>query len=440
MNPNSNGGLPSSIGSIPLSPTLYVDNGGANPSQYESIVATSMIIGNGISLEVGEPSQLQPMPVSVSRWDWGTSTFPTSSLKSPPKKKKKIPVVDAIILGNKLRLNKIKQKIIDSVVNQKMEERLLKQKEILIEGIKKEKISLANDLKLLNKNKLELKKHYQSVIDLLLKDDQIANFDTDMYQRIIITTKPILINKLGWLMKKEAGIYKIRIDFNENYFGNAIKILNTTRHYLNHDSPTIKNTEPCWGNIGPDIENDFNSQNLYELVKDLIDYIRSSNTQSGYLGKDGDKSKGWEQFFDNAILRPKNFSFSEPDLLTENEVLSAERYTATNAHTHTRSSLNNLNSMGFTGGIRNSSYELEHAIARLGFLNYDVITQTILNSIPHNHPIVGGRLFLQEGSRAATLEIYILNHENFRITSSLGDLSPTTHLRLLQGEILNFSL
>jgi len=144
-----------------------------------------------------------------------------------------------------------------------------------------------------------------------MKEALIEKFETDMYQRVIITTKPILVKGLKWLLSKNAGVYQIRIDFNIDNWQQAIQILNITKNYQGYDSPTISNAKPCWGNIGGDIENEFNTQDLYELVIDLIDYIRSPNTDAGFLSNHGDKSGGWDIFFKEAVKRPRNYSFEK---------------------------------------------------------------------------------------------------------------------------------
>jgi hypothetical protein len=399
---------------------------------------TRQLIDNGFAESYGVSGQSTP----------SINPSPTRP-PSPSKKKKKVSVIEAIILGTKTRLEKNKKDILEQSVRQQMEEKDLKQKKQNIEKIEIKIKELKNRCKELNKNKAELKKHYQTVIDRLLKDGQISSFDTDMYQRVIVTTKPISISKPGWLTKNEAGIYKIRIDFDKDYFCNAIQILNITRSYSGFDSPTIQNTHPCWGNIGPDIENDFNAQDLYELVKDLIDYIQSPNTQDGYLGKDGDRTKGWELFFDKAVLRPADYLFPDNSLSVVDETITMpsvwgqEYRTVTHAHVPIREDF----SSSILGRAveddlerrESLSLRLNREIARLGFINHEVVTRTILNNMSPNDIIRGGRLSFN-GSGVLILEILFTNRDIFSMFGSARDLESIIRDRLEMGEVLNFRI
>lgn len=228
------------------------------------------------------------------------------------KTKKKVKVIDAVVDATDEKVKRLKEKIKRHDTQLQMEEKELKTRAQRINTIKVLKKNLESKSEILSKKtKPELKAHYQSIIDRLIKDALIQNFDTDMYQRVIITTKPILVKALKWLLPKDAGVYQIRIDFNIENWKDAIKILNTTRHYNGYDSPTISNGRPCWGNIARDIENEFNTQDLYELVIDLIDYIRSPDTSAGYLSNNGDKSGGWDIFFKGFKDREKGYSFEK---------------------------------------------------------------------------------------------------------------------------------
>src|SRR3990167_118698 len=166
----------------------------------------------------------------------------------------------------------------------------------------------------------ELVSKYRKIITLLKKSPEIEKFETDIDKRVIITTKPLFVQKTTWDKPREIGRFQIRIDFSKTEIsGGGVQILNITQRYQSYDNPTINNTSPCWGNIGPDITNEFQTQDLYELVLDLIDYIRSPNESSGFLGKNGDKTLGWEQFFEGATKQPENFSFYKYDQLQKSK-------------------------------------------------------------------------------------------------------------------------
>lgn len=115
--------------------------------------------------------------------------------------------------------------------------------------------------------------------------------------RIIVDTKMLHV-KYGRSKPREIGKFSMMILWRGG--GWAIKLLNlTARYHAEFDSPVIRKTEPCWGNIQKDIVNDCKQKNLYETVCDLIDYIQSPSVTSGYL-RDDDSGKsygGWLQWF-----------------------------------------------------------------------------------------------------------------------------------------------
>jgi hypothetical protein len=154
--------------------------------------------------------------------------------------------------------------------------------------------------------------NYTEVIQHLLRTRTIEAFEVDSRKRIVITTTPLLIKKPHWKRAKNAGKYQIRINFSQQDFKAGIGILNITQAYAHYQSPTISHTEPCWGNIAGDIELEFQTGDIYQLVLDLIDYIKSPNDQAGYIHlPKKEKDTGWEQFFARAEKRPPGFCFKK---------------------------------------------------------------------------------------------------------------------------------
>jgi hypothetical protein len=166
----------------------------------------------------------------------------------------------------------------------------------------------------LSQSKKDLQKAFAQDIENVKQLEQIDTVALDGAGRIIITTKPISIQKSGWSEAKEAGKYQIRIDFSKSDISQGVRVLNITQRSNNHyDSPTISNTHCCWGNIAKDIERDFFSQNIEEIVLDMIEYIGSTSEQNGYLGLDGDREKGWEQFFAEPIQMAEGYNWEAYD-------------------------------------------------------------------------------------------------------------------------------
>lgn len=259
------------------------------------------------------PPQVVPLAVPDPRYaTWEISRPEEARVNPVVKTKKKVKVIDAVVDATDEKVKRLKEKIKRHDTQLQMEEKELKTRAQHINTIKTLKKNLESKSEILSKKtKAELKAHYQSIIDRLTKEALIEKFDTDMYQRVIITTKPILVKGVGWSLPKDAGVYQIRIDFNIEDWKQAIKILNITQSYNGYDSPTISGGRPCWGNIARDIENEFNTQDLYELVIDLIDYIRSPDTTAGYLSNNGDKRGGWDMFFKGAKKREKGYCFEK---------------------------------------------------------------------------------------------------------------------------------
>jgi hypothetical protein len=211
-----------------------------------------------------------------------------------------------------------KKKILKSELDNRkariqQEENLLRDKIKKLTTLKRSTISLEEKYKELAKQKrLELVESYRKVITKLKLSPLIEAFDVDTKKRVLITTRPLTVKKDNWKKLKVAGVYQIRLDFSVPSHTQGIEILNLTQNYNEFQSPHINRTSPCWGNLGPDIEKEFKTQDIYELVMDMIEYITSPHDADGYISMPNKgKDSGWEQFFKEAKPRPPKYSFEK---------------------------------------------------------------------------------------------------------------------------------
>lgn len=172
----------------------------------------------------------------------------------------------------------------------------------------------------LTKSKKQLLSDFEQAIIDLKQEEQVQDVTIDSLGRIIVTTTPVSIKKEDWDEPQVAGVFQIRIDFSRRNIRNGVRALNITQNSNHYDSPTISNTFCCWGNISRDIKRDFLTQNITELVLDMIAYVGSPNEQHGYMGVDGDSAKGWEQFFATATKHPEGYSWEEYEKTRQNGV------------------------------------------------------------------------------------------------------------------------
>lgn len=163
--------------------------------------------------------------------------------------------------------------------------------------------------RLADSKRSELVADYRRVVTQLKQHPQVEKFEVDLKKRIVVTTKMIYVKHKDWPSPRGVGQYQVRIDFSANSVGEGVKLLNITQRKSDYDAPGVINTKPCWGNMANDIRQDFESQDLYELVTDSLAYLESPITEHAYLSKGGDKNKGWEEFLDTAKPMPKRFNF-----------------------------------------------------------------------------------------------------------------------------------
>lgn len=165
--------------------------------------------------------------------------------------------------------------------------------------------------------------NFTKTITQLKQHSKISNIEIDTSGRIFFTTIPLAVLKEKWKKEKTIGVYQICIDFAYGNISNGIRVLNITqRHPGDYDSPTILNTRCCWGNVKQDIVRDFQTQNLEELIEDMLEYITSPHTIHGYLGNGDEKDTGWEIWFKKLKKMPKNFSFLEWEKANREELLN----------------------------------------------------------------------------------------------------------------------
>jgi len=157
-----------------------------------------------------------------------------------------------------------------------------------------------------NKNRSEVVDDYRKLITKIKLLDFIEKFEVDSEKRILFTTVPISVQKKTWLKPKKAGRYQIRIDFKKGNISEGIQGINIDQHYREYDHPNIRDAKFCYGSkLAIDVEQEYREQDLYELVIDLVDLLRSPNDQDGFTR--------WGYFFKGAKKRPKGYSFVKHD-------------------------------------------------------------------------------------------------------------------------------
>jgi hypothetical protein len=245
--------------------------------------------------------------------------------KDEPVKKKRgrprrVDVAEAVVEHTEQKAQTVKERMDGQKVNiDELEKSVAEANKRLI-TLRKSRESLEEKYNgLTQKKRSELVAEYRRVITQLKMTPVVDDFRVDQDKRIIVRTKPLAVKKARWRKERVAGVYEMRIDFSKKTFQDGIQLLNITQRYeKSHDSPTISETKPCWGNIFGDIEVDFNTQDLRELVLDLVDYITSPYDGDGYLSDDKDYNDerdqgGWDQFFKKAQPQPENYSFEKYD-------------------------------------------------------------------------------------------------------------------------------
>lgn len=202
------------------------------------------------------------------------SKMPVFSIE---KKKKSLLVKKSSI---SIECERLKKDVIESVEKKRQKERELANFQFLLEYI----------------NQFSWEKE-------VTKLHQHPFFLTWRYEKpyLFFTTKPLFLGE------KLIGEFIVRINIAED----EIHILNTTQRVQNtYDTPTIMNTNPCWGNVKKDVDRALSACMYADLFTDLIDYISSPNVSSGYLAlPNKNKDTGWDRFFLDA--KPHTVSFDQ---------------------------------------------------------------------------------------------------------------------------------
>jgi len=235
-----------------------------------------------------------------------------SSNPPPPKKKRKVPkkkmdVAEVVVHFSEERVEGLKDKLVARKNEVDAAQKTVKDAEKNLRTLENAHENLQQKYdELTQASRAELVDKYRKVVTLLKQHPMVNKFAVDRQKRIIITTNPVFVKKEDWKEAKNAGMFQIRIDFSADGVHDGIQILNITKRFTTYDSPTISRTSPCWGLVfKEDIERDFSTQDLYELVVDLIDYISSPHDGNGYTN--------WNSFFEKAEDLPKNYSFFKYD-------------------------------------------------------------------------------------------------------------------------------
>ena len=157
-----------------------------------------------------------------------------------------------------------------------------------------------------NKQRSEVVDDYRKLITKIKLLDFIETFEVDDRKRILFTTTPISVQKKTWKKEKVAGRYQVRIDFKRGSIKEGIQAINIDQHYKEYDHPNLSRSFFCYGSkLAIDVEEEYREQDLYELVIDLVDLLRSPNDQDGFTR--------WGYFFRGAKKRPKDYSFAKYD-------------------------------------------------------------------------------------------------------------------------------
>lgn len=239
--------------------------------------------------------------------------FATSLLRRR-KQDKATKVANAIAYYSNTKAKLLKEELLLEQQKLKLELKELKTAERKLATVRSKAKFLETKYKTLIVEKPKLVTSYKDVIKSLMETDEIEEVAIDSKRRIIVTTKPLKIKKESWPEERIAGVYQIRLDFSKSSYDRGIEFLNITQGYSQYQSPTISHTRACWGNISTDIDFDFKTHDIFQLVLDLIDYIRSPHDSAGYIKMPGKgKDTGWEQFFDKAVKRPLGYCFRVHD-------------------------------------------------------------------------------------------------------------------------------
>jgi hypothetical protein len=184
---------------------------------------------------------------------------------------------------------------------------------------------------IINKNKQEVLDSFRRVITKIKNyeiDGQkaVTAFSVDKKKRIFITTMPIKLPKSlrsDWRKDKDAGRFQIMIDLKAGDIHAGIRAVNLDRYHGSYDHPNISNSRFCYGSeLEADLDQEYREQDLYEIVVDVIDLLRSPHDGAGYTK--------WGMFCSKAKAREPNYSFERYE--QEQKVKESDGVSATFDH------------------------------------------------------------------------------------------------------------
>ena len=297
---------------IPLDPLENIPQG--NTTEPASPEWASRVLTADELRATIRPPLVPPEGLSALVTEMDEEKYPTKTKRVIPKKK--MTPAEVLLYYSDIHAEKLKVTIgnNDSEINQS--------KAQLKTGGKKLEYLEMNQEFLVNRHKkieeVYIKKDASEYDKTVLGLTNIPLFESihiDAKKRIVVTTKPISVKMKEPIVEgsiekveveKVAGKYQIRIDFSQENAREGIEIINITQRFEGYQSPTISGTRCCLGDFSSDLQRDFDTCDLHELISDLIDYIASPNDKNGYTR--------WVFFFEKAKPLPKNYSFLRYDI------------------------------------------------------------------------------------------------------------------------------
>jgi len=120
-----------------------------------------------------------------------------------------------------------------------------------------------------------------------LADVEKVAWDTGVILKIV--TRPLVVRGLDkedvGVDNYEIGRFAIYIDFSvrpSEFLRHGIRTVNLSYTCGDCHAPCIEDGFACWGNMQDDINRNLLDGDLYEMVKNILDFIKSPNSDNGY--------------------------------------------------------------------------------------------------------------------------------------------------------------
>lgn len=193
----------------------------------------------------------------------------------------------------------------------------LKYKQQQVDQIRKEVQKRMDEISLYEKQVKEMENfNIKKIVKDVGELHVIDNIEVDFYGRVIVTTKPLtvtynIIDAYGNMTKEQrtmdVGRYQIRIDFSQEYYSDAIRAVNLDWYSVSgNPHPCIgSSTNFCWGNLGKDMERDYKSFDVIEIIRSLGEFLRS--------GMDGHGHTRWFYWREKVVPTPEGYSLAMYD-------------------------------------------------------------------------------------------------------------------------------